>query len=230
MGTGARRRLHRSLARQRRDRQPTVRVFRRGIPTAGGDRRLRAARCAAGHPHAGAAAECASQLRRESIHARRHAATATARRSAWSPRCSSCDRASSGAAWASCRTAGCASSPPMRQFDAERRFAIEAQAVPENAACQCPAIIRGVKKPTDCALFGTRVHAAQSDRLVHGVRGRRLRGLLQVSSGGAVPRRLPADAHPAAGARVQQPVRSACTSSSPTTATSCRSSSTSTIA
>ena len=27
--------------------------------------------------------------------------------------------------------------------------------VPENAACQCPAIIRGVKKPTDCAIFGT---------------------------------------------------------------------------
>jgi hydrogenase expression/formation protein HypD len=41
------------------------------------------------------------------------------------------------------------------RFDAERRFAIEVQAVPENAACQCPAIIRGVKKPTDCAIFGT---------------------------------------------------------------------------
>jgi hydrogenase expression/formation protein HypD len=41
------------------------------------------------------------------------------------------------------------------QFDAERRFAIECRSVPENAACQCPAIIRGVKKPTDCAIFGT---------------------------------------------------------------------------
>ncbi|HTV95529.1 MAG TPA: hydrogenase formation protein HypD [Steroidobacteraceae bacterium] len=40
------------------------------------------------------------------------------------------------------------------QFDAERRFRIELHAAPENAACQCPAIIRGVKKPTDCALFG----------------------------------------------------------------------------
>jgi hydrogenase expression/formation protein HypD len=40
-------------------------------------------------------------------------------------------------------------------FDAERRFAIEVQPVTENAACQCPAIIRGVKKPTDCAIFGT---------------------------------------------------------------------------
>jgi hydrogenase expression/formation protein HypD len=41
------------------------------------------------------------------------------------------------------------------EFDAERRFAMEFKAAPENAACQCPAIIRGVKKPTDCAIFGT---------------------------------------------------------------------------
>src|SRR6204780_5191888 len=41
------------------------------------------------------------------------------------------------------------------EFDAERRFAIEFRPVPENAACQCPAIIRGVKKPTDCKIFGT---------------------------------------------------------------------------
>jgi hydrogenase expression/formation protein HypD len=41
------------------------------------------------------------------------------------------------------------------EFDAERRFAMEFHAVSENAACQCPAIIRGVKKPTDCAIFAT---------------------------------------------------------------------------
>jgi hydrogenase expression/formation protein HypD len=41
------------------------------------------------------------------------------------------------------------------EFDAERRFAMEFKPVTENAACQCPAIIRGVKKPTDCAIFGT---------------------------------------------------------------------------
>jgi hydrogenase expression/formation protein HypD len=41
------------------------------------------------------------------------------------------------------------------EFDAERRFTIAAHAVPENKACQCPAIIRGVKKPTDCAIFAT---------------------------------------------------------------------------
>jgi hydrogenase expression/formation protein HypD len=41
------------------------------------------------------------------------------------------------------------------ELDAERRFAMEFHAAPENAACQCPAIIRGVKNPTDCTIFGT---------------------------------------------------------------------------
>jgi hydrogenase expression/formation protein HypD len=41
------------------------------------------------------------------------------------------------------------------EFDAERRFAMEMRPERENEACQCPAIIRGVKKPTDCAIFGT---------------------------------------------------------------------------
>ena len=40
-------------------------------------------------------------------------------------------------------------------FDAERRFALREKEVPENKACQCPAIIRGVKQPLDCPLFGT---------------------------------------------------------------------------
>ena len=37
------------------------------------------------------------------------------------------------------------------EFDAERRFGLVQQPVRENKACQCPAIIRGVKKPTDCS-------------------------------------------------------------------------------
>ena len=40
-------------------------------------------------------------------------------------------------------------------FDAERRFGLVEKPVPENKACQCPAIIRGAKKPLDCAIFGT---------------------------------------------------------------------------
>lgn len=41
------------------------------------------------------------------------------------------------------------------ELDAERRYSMAIEPRPENAACQCPAIIRGVKKPTDCTLFGT---------------------------------------------------------------------------
>ena len=41
------------------------------------------------------------------------------------------------------------------QYDAEQRFAMRENPVRENAACQCPSIIRGVKKPTDCTIFGT---------------------------------------------------------------------------
>ncbi|MDE2148932.1 MAG: hydrogenase formation protein HypD [Gammaproteobacteria bacterium] len=40
-------------------------------------------------------------------------------------------------------------------FDAERRFDVRTRPAPENKACQCPAIIRGVKNPTDCPIFGT---------------------------------------------------------------------------
>jgi hydrogenase expression/formation protein HypD len=40
-------------------------------------------------------------------------------------------------------------------FDAERRFAMPERSVPDNKACECGAILRGVKKPTDCRVFGT---------------------------------------------------------------------------
>jgi hydrogenase expression/formation protein HypD len=40
-------------------------------------------------------------------------------------------------------------------FDAERRFALQYRPVPDNKACACGAILRGVKRPQDCKLFGT---------------------------------------------------------------------------
>jgi hydrogenase expression/formation protein HypD len=40
------------------------------------------------------------------------------------------------------------------RFDAERRFDIPALRTNDVKGCECPAIIRGVKKPTDCKLFG----------------------------------------------------------------------------
>jgi len=42
-----------------------------------------------------------------------------------------------------------------REFDAEARYGISYRAVPDNKACECGAILRGVKKPTDCKVFGT---------------------------------------------------------------------------
>jgi hydrogenase expression/formation protein HypD len=42
-----------------------------------------------------------------------------------------------------------------REFDAEARYGIAYRAVPDNKACECGAILRGVKKPADCKVFGT---------------------------------------------------------------------------
>ncbi|MTI00185.1 hydrogenase formation protein HypD [Roseibium sp. RKSG952] len=40
-------------------------------------------------------------------------------------------------------------------FDAEKRFAVTPKQSREVKSCECPAILRGVKKPVDCKLFGT---------------------------------------------------------------------------
>ena len=40
-------------------------------------------------------------------------------------------------------------------FDAEKRFAISEKQSREVKSCECPAVLRGVKKPTECKLFGT---------------------------------------------------------------------------
>ncbi|MCS6786166.1 MAG: hydrogenase formation protein HypD [Thiobacillaceae bacterium] len=44
---------------------------------------------------------------------------------------------------------------PYAAFDAERRFGLTYQGVPDHKACECAAILRGVKRPADCKLFGT---------------------------------------------------------------------------
>jgi hydrogenase expression/formation protein HypD len=43
----------------------------------------------------------------------------------------------------------------MADFDAEARFDVEYKAVPDSKACECAAILRGEKRPQDCAIFGT---------------------------------------------------------------------------
>ena len=40
-------------------------------------------------------------------------------------------------------------------FDAEARFDLHYQPVPDHKQCECGAILRGVKNPIDCKLFGT---------------------------------------------------------------------------
>ncbi len=41
------------------------------------------------------------------------------------------------------------------EFDAEKRFSLDYKPVPDHKACECGAILRGVKRPQDCKLFGT---------------------------------------------------------------------------
>jgi hydrogenase expression/formation protein HypD len=45
--------------------------------------------------------------------------------------------------------------PAYAHFDAERRFGLHYQPVPDHKQCECGAILRGVKRPRDCKLFGT---------------------------------------------------------------------------
>lgn len=43
--------------------------------------------------------------------------------------------------------------PAYAGFDAEARFAVPYRPQPEAKACECPAILRGQKRPADCKLF-----------------------------------------------------------------------------
>jgi hydrogenase expression/formation protein HypD len=41
------------------------------------------------------------------------------------------------------------------QFDAEQRFDVVTAPAADNAACECGDVLRGLKRPADCKLFGT---------------------------------------------------------------------------
>jgi hydrogenase expression/formation protein HypD len=45
--------------------------------------------------------------------------------------------------------------PAYEAFDAEKCFPLSYRSVADNRACECGAILRGVKRPQDCKLFGT---------------------------------------------------------------------------
>ena len=46
-------------------------------------------------------------------------------------------------------------SEAFRDFDAEQRFDMHYQVAQGNKGCECPAVLRGAKKPVDCKLFAT---------------------------------------------------------------------------
>ncbi len=45
--------------------------------------------------------------------------------------------------------------PEFAAFDAEARFDLPYRAVPDHKACACAEIVRGLKHPRDCKIFGT---------------------------------------------------------------------------
>ena len=45
--------------------------------------------------------------------------------------------------------------PEFRELDAEVRFDLINHPVPDHKACECSAILRGIKEPKDCKVFGT---------------------------------------------------------------------------
>ncbi|MEK7474389.1 MAG: hydrogenase formation protein HypD [Candidatus Coatesbacteria bacterium] len=46
--------------------------------------------------------------------------------------------------------------PAFRAFDAERKFALTGTGAAEDAACMAGSVLRGIAKPPECAVFGTR--------------------------------------------------------------------------
>jgi hydrogenase expression/formation protein HypD len=65
-------------------------------------------------------------------------------------------------------------------FDAERRFSLQTASVADNKACECGAILRGVKHPRDCKVFGTVCTPDNPIGSCMVSSRRRLRGLLQL--------------------------------------------------
>ncbi len=45
--------------------------------------------------------------------------------------------------------------PAYAAYDAEVRFEVPYEHVPDHKACSCGDILKGLKRPTDCAIFGT---------------------------------------------------------------------------
>jgi hydrogenase expression/formation protein HypD len=106
-------------------------------------------------------------------------AKATAPRRPWWPRSSSC---ASSFEWRGLGEVPYSALKIRPASRLRRRAPLRARlpAVPDHKQCECGAILRGVKRPTDCKLFGTVCTPDNPMGSVHGVVRRRLRGALRL--------------------------------------------------
>jgi hydrogenase expression/formation protein HypD len=82
-------------------------------------------------------------------------ATATARRSNWSAEVFELRRSFAWRGLGELPYSALRIRQEFAEFDAERRFAVAYQAVEDHPACECGAVLRGVKRPQDCRIFGS---------------------------------------------------------------------------
>lgn len=103
-----------------------------------------------------------------------------------------------------------------RAFDAEARYGIVYRPVPDHKACECGAILRGVKKPTDCKVFaivctpenpiGSCMVSSEGACAAHYIYGRfRDLPLRSTAPSSARAKPNPQDQHPAPAAAAQAP-------------------------
>ena len=149
-------RLRGAGARQHGDRDRALRRPGRGVRKACGGRRLRAARRGPGDPDAGAPGQCGPLRGREPVHPHRHAERQPDRparhgrgvRAARQLRMARPGRAAEERPALRIRSA-------YGLYDAERRFDIATRPAADNPACECGDVLRALKRPADCKLFGT---------------------------------------------------------------------------
>ena len=118
--------------------------------------RLRAARSAAGHPHARAPARSGARARWRTSTRARCARTATRAARAVDRRGVRASSTAAGAASATLPAAAWRCARRYAALDAARRFGLDAAAAANRPTAAAGEVLRGLLKPTDCPAFGTR--------------------------------------------------------------------------
>ena len=151
-------------------------------------RRLRAARRHAGDSDAGAPGQRRPPRGRKRIYPRRDGGRQSSRRRTRSPAIFELRDTFEWRGLGDSRRARCACARSSRPYDAERRFDIVTRPARDNPACECGAILRGVKRRTRLQTVRHALHAGDADGRLHGVVRRLLRGALDLWP---IPRRAP---------------------------------------